>query len=385
MTAVFDTIVIGLGGMGSAAAYHLASRGRRVLGLERFGPGHSQGSSHGGSRIIRQAYFEAPAYVPLVLHAYELWQRLERETGRSLLRITGGLMLGNTDSEVVSGSLRSAREYGLPHETLDAVDIRRRFPQFNVAPETAGLYETMAGIVYPEASVRAHLDRAAALGATLRFEEPVTAWDATASGDGVRVMTVSGSYQAANLVITPGGWAPDLLSELDLPLEVERQVQYWFAPRGGIEPFLPDRFPIFIWEGADGLASYGFPAIDGPGGGVKVALHHNGVRCTADTIDRTVHDDEVAAMCRYLAERIPALSGSLLKSATCIYTNTPDLHFVIGAHPRHPQVSIAAGFSGHGYKFAGVVGEILADLATSGATRHPVALFAPGRLLERKD
>ena len=385
MTAVFDVIVIGLGGMGRAAAYQLAARGQRVLGLERFGPAHTLGSSHGGSRIIRQAYFEDPAYVPLVLHAYELWQRLERETGRSLLRITGGLMLGHAGSEVVAGSLRSAREYGLLHETLDANEIRRRFPQFEVGAETVGLYETMAGIVYPEASVRAHLDRAAELGAVLRFEAPVTGWQAADTGDGVRVTTEAGTYQAARLIIAPGAWAPDLLGGLGLPLQVERQVQYWFDPRGGTEQFGPDRFPIFIWENADGVASYGFPAIDGPRGGVKVALHHNGAPCTPESVDRTVHDDEVAAMRRYLADRIPALSGTLLKSATCMYTNTPHLNFVIGPHPRHPQVAIAAGFSGHGYKFAGVVGEILADLAIIGATRHPIQLFAPGRLLERKD
>ncbi len=379
MAAAYDTIVVGLGGMGSAATYHLAGRGKRVLGLERFTPVHSRGSSHGQSRIIRQAYFEDPAYVPLVLHAYDLWRKLEAESGRRLLSITGGLMLGSADSEVVTGSIHSAQTYGLAHEILSTEDIRKRFSPFSPAAGTLALYEKEAGIIRPEESVGAHLEQAAARGAELHFEEPVVRWEAAPSGDGVRVATDRATYAAERLVIAPGAWAPSVLTDLHLPLEVERQVQYWFEPAGGVEPFLPDRFPIYIWENRDGSTVYGFPAIDGATDGVKVAFHHMGAAATADTIDREVHPYEIARMQSYLAAHIPALDGRCLRAVTCMYTNTPDQNFVIATHPDYSQVAIAAGFSGHGYKFACVVGEILADLATDGSTRHAIALFTPGR------
>jgi sarcosine oxidase len=379
MSATYDVIVLGLGGMGSAAAYHLAARGRRVLGLERYGPAHDRGSSHGGSRIIRQAYFEGVDYVPLVLRAYELWQRLDRDSGRQLLRITGGLMLGREQSAVVRGSLESARQHGLDHEMLDAATIRRRFPPFQPGPDTVALYEAQAGIVFPEASVAAHLERAAALGAELHFEEPVANWEPVASDGAVAVTTTSGRYEAGRLVIAPGAWAPELLRDLGLPLVVERQVQYWLKPHGGIEPFLPERFPIFIWDDEQGPGLYGFPAIDGPDGGVKIALHHGGVACTPQTIDREVHAEEIGRLQERIATQIPDLNGQLLRAVTCMYTNTPDEHFIVGLHPRHAHVALACGFSGHGYKFASVVGEILADLATEGATSHPIQLLDPTR------
>lgn len=373
-----DVIVVGLGGMGSAAAYHLARRGRRVIGLERFTPAHNRGSSHGRSRIIRQAYFEDPAYVPLLLRAYELWEELQRTSSEPLLTITGGLMIGRAESRVVSGALRSAQTHNLPHELLDASDIRRRFPPFNVSDDEVALYEARAGFLDPEATIRAHLNQAARHGADLHFNEPVTAWEAT-SGGGVRVTTPQGVYEAERAVIAPGAWAPRLFADLSLPLTVERQVLYWFEPVGGYEPFSIGRFPIYIWEDASGDALYGFPAQDGPPGGVKVAFFYRGHPTDPDQADRTVHLEEVAEMRAALAQRIPDLNGSLVATATCLYTLTPDHHFIIAPHPRTPQVIIASPCSGHGYKFASVIGEILADLAIDGSTRHPIALFDPAR------
>ncbi len=383
MSLTYDVIILGLGGMGSAAAYHLARRGRRVLGLERYTAAHDQGSSHGQSRIIRQAYFEDPAYVPLLLRAYELWESLARETGRDLLTITGGLMIGAPDSAVVSGSLRSAQEHGLPHEVLDATELRRRYPPFTPAPNLVALSEARAGFLRPEDCVRAHLDGAAQHGADLRFETPVLAWDAAPSGDGVRVRTDRGVYEAGRLVIAPGAWAPQLLADLGLPLRVERRVMAWFDPVGGVAPFAVGHFPIYIWQTEDGVSFYGFPAHDGPRGGVKVAFHNlpwTDASCTPDTVDRAVHPDEIERLRATLRPRLPSLSGPLLAAKTCLYTLTPDEHFVITAHPAQPQVALAAGFSGHGFKFASVVGEILADLATTGATRHPIQLFGLQRL-----
>lgn len=381
MSKQYDVIVIGLGGMGSAAACQLAARGQRVLGLERHTPAHDLGSSHGESRIIRQAYLEGTEYVPLVLRAYELWRQLERDSGADLLQITGGLMIGPPTSQTIQGSAASARQYDLPHEMLDTAAIRRRFPALTPTADTVALYEPHAGVVRPEDAVRAHLAQAARHGATLQFEEPVERWQADPGGEGVRVTTARGSYSAARLVIAPGGWAPALLADLGLPLVVERQVQYWFAPRGGIAPFLPDRFPIYIWELADATVFYGFPALHGPAGGVKVGQHRVPGPCTPETVDRTIHPAEIAAMRDYLRDHLPALDSDCIAAKTCLYTCTPDTHFVIDRHPAHPQVTIACGFSGHGFKFASVVGEILADLSTTGVTRHPLDLFSARRLL----
>jgi sarcosine oxidase len=375
---IYDAIVVGLGGMGSATAYQLAGRGKQVLGLEKFSPAHDWGSSHGRSRIIRQAYFEDPAYVPLLLRAYELWERLEIETNQELLTLTGGLMIGRREDELVSGSVESAEEHGLPYELLDAGEIRRRFPPFSPDPETVALYEERAGFVRPEETVKAHLDQADALGADLRFEEPVLSWEA--SGEGVRVETSEGSYEAERLVISPGAWAPQLLADLRIPLEVERQVMYWFEPTSGLELFRPDRFPIFIWEPDDGNMFYGFPAQDDDRGLKAAFFRAGGVPTTPETLDREVYEAEIAFIRGYLAEHVPELAGRCLDAMACMYTNTPDLHFVISAHPEHPQVTIACGFSGHGYKFCSVVGEILADLATEGTTYHPIDLFSPARL-----
>jgi sarcosine oxidase len=247
---MYDVILVGLGGMGSAAACELARRGKRVLGLERHARGHDRGSSHGGSRLIRQAYFEDPAYVPLVLRAYELWERLERETNKDLMTLCGGLMLGQWGSRILEGSLRSAREHDLPCEVMEAEEVRRRFPALAPTGETVALYEASAGFIDPGVAIDAQLDRAANHGAELRFKEPVVSWLAASSGNGVRVETPAAVYEAERLVLAPGAWAPALLAEMGLPLEPERRVICWFEPEGDAEPFLPGNFPVFIWEPA---------------------------------------------------------------------------------------------------------------------------------------
>lgn len=378
----YDVIVAGLGGMGSAAAYYLARRGEKVLGLERFSPAHARGSSHGRSRIIRQAYFEGPDYVPLLLRAYELWESLERKTGSELMTLTGGLMIGRREGALVSGSVASADEHDLPYEMLEAEEIRRRFPAFSPAPDTVALFERRAGFVRPEETVRAHLDGAVAAGAELRFEEPVLSWKANGSGEGVRVETPEGAYEAGRLVISPGAWAPRLLADLGLPLEVTRQVMFWFVPTGNVELFSPERFPIYIWEPDDGNMFYGFPLQDDDRGVKAAFFRADGAPTNPETIDREVSEAEAEFLRGYLAEHIPDLAGRCLDAKACMYTNTPDEHFVISAHPDHAQVIVACGFSGHGYKFCSVIGEILADLATDGSTRHPIGLFSPNRLTD---
>ena len=375
MSAGYDVIVLGLGGMGSAAAYHLVRRGKRVLGLDRHPPAHDQGASHGRSRIIREAYFEHPSYVPLVRRAYELWADLERADGQSLLLITGGIMIGAPDTDLVRGSLESARVHHLPHEVLDAATIRRRFPVFEPTTEMVGVYEPRAGVLAPEEGVRAHLRQAARSGAELHHEEPVTTWRATPGG--VEVQTPRGRYQGDRLVIAAGPWAPQVLGDLRLPLVIERQVTAWFRPVSHIESFAPARCPIYIWQMGDRVF-YGFPQLGD--GGVKISEHAMGDPTTADTIRREIGPEEIEKLRRdFVARYMPAANGEVLSTGTCMYTMTPDNHFVIDRHPRHPNVVMACGFSGHGFKFAPVMGEILADLALEGRTRHDIGLFTVDR------
>jgi len=360
----FDVIVVGLGGMGSAAAAHASARGKRVLGIEQFQPAHDQGSSHGRSRVIRLAYFEHPAYVPLLRRAYELWRRLESATGRKLLQITGGLMIGAPDTEVVSGSLRSAREHELEHEMLDAASIRRRYPALTPATGVVALYERDAGIVFPEEAIRAHLDVAVDNGAHVHFDEQVDDWRTLSSGT-IEVRTSRGQYETERLILAPGPWAARLFKLDWLALEVEPQQLHWFEPHGGDQAFAADRFPIYIWDLGNGVQFYGFPADDE--GRVKVAFFRSRVKGEA-------------AIREALRPCLPALAeGVLVETVNCKYTLTPDHHFVIGPHPDEPNVVIASPCSGHGYKFASVIGEILADLAIEGQTRHPIELFSPLR------
>ena len=370
-----DVIIAGLGGMGSQAAAELAGRGLRVLAFDRFRPPHSEGSSHGRSRIIRQAYFEHPLYVPLVLRAYERWAELERQTGRRLLTETGGLMLGRANSSLVAGARLSAETHGLPHEMLGAVELGRRFPALRVGPETVGLFEPRAGMLDPEGSVEAALGLARARGAELRFDEPIEGWDVVAGG--IEVRSASGRHRAQRLVLAAGPWMPELLGR-HLPLEVERQVAYWFTPARRPELFSPQRLPIWIWEWEPGHQAYGFPDV---GDGVKVACHHEGVRVPVEGIDRRVAEGEVAAMRQLLERLLPDASGDLRASSVCCYTDAPDGHFVIGPLPGAPEVLVVSPCSGHGFKFAPVIAEIVADLVTGADGRFDLAPFRVDRLL----
>lgn len=369
----YDAIVLGLGGMGSAAAYHLARQGARVLGLDQYPPCHDQGSSHGRTRIIREAYYEAPEYVPLVRRATALWRELEEAAERPLLTVTGGLNLGRPETELVAGSLRSARAHGVPHEYLSAEALRARFPMLRVPDAAAAVYEPGAGLLDPEACVRAHLDLAARHGATLRHGERARSW--SADGAGVRVETDERTYRAERLVIAAGPWSPAVLRDLDLPLAVWRILHVHFEPDHPTR-FAPPACPFVLWEDAEGIYS-AFPAL--PGQGVKFGRHDIGEPCTPETIRRSVAPEEVETLRARLNAYLPGAGGGVMWTLTCMYTMTPDHHFVVDRHPAHPQVAYACGFSGHGYKFASVIGEILADLALRGATRHPIGFLSASR------
>lgn len=374
----YDAVVVGLGGMGSAVLAHLASRGKRVVGLEQFGPAHALGSSHGGSRIIRQAYFEHPSYVRLLLRAYELWGDLEHRAGERLMLRTGGLMAGAPGSEVVSGALRSAREHGLPHQLLEASDIRRRFPVLRPLQHEVALYEEPAGVLFPEACVLAHLRWAVESGAEARFGTHVRSWWET--GRGVEVEIAGGErIQTEHLVITAGAWMGKAAADLHLPLRIERNVLHWFEPIAHRDDFAADRFPVYILQREGVPMFYGFP--DLPDQGIKAAFHHSQEYTDVEHLVRTVAAEEVAALKRALAGWAPDAAGRHLHSKVCMYTMTPDEHFVVGRHPAHAHVALAGGFSGHGFKFCAIVGEIVADLVIDGVSRHPIDLFAPDRFV----
>jgi len=373
---MIDTIIVGLGAMGSAAAYQLARRGKKVLGLEQFNPVHDMGSSYGRSRMIRQAYWESPAYVPILLRAYELWQELERSTQTKLLHITGGLAIGPESSELVSGCVHSARKYNLRHEILDHTQIRRRFPPLIAKSGEIGLYEFMAGYLIPEECIRQQLNQAVRYGAELHFKETVQSMEVDDSKQEITIRTAKRTYHAEHLIISGGAWAPNILANLALPLTVTRQVMFWFDPIGGVAPFLPDRFPVYMFVPEPDYILYGFPSIDGRNGGVKIAIHGSDEICSASSIDRKIRQEDLDRIRSRVAIRVPSLNGPLVKAHPCMYTMTPDENPIICQHPHFPSVSIAAGFSGHGFKMASVIGEILADLVLDGTTRHDISLFS---------
>jgi len=378
MSPTHDVAIVGLGAMGSAAARELSRRGLSVAGFDRFAPPHALGSSHGKSRIIREAYFEDPAYVPMVRHAWGLWEELERETGARLLMRTGGLMVGPPDGALVRGSLASAAAHDLPHETLDAAGIRRRVPAFHPADGMAGVWEPNAGVLFPEAGIAALLASARRAGASIHPDEAVISWRADERG--VEVRTARGTYSADRLVLASGAWMSSLLAGLALPLQVERVVLFWFEPAGDAAAFDPERFPIFILEHERDRYIYGFPRLDGQ---VKIARHHEGEPVDPDRVRREVLPAEAESLRATFRRFLPAADGRLREQAVCMYTNTPDGHFVLGAHPQHPRVTVVSACSGHGFKFAPAIGGIVADLVTTGGTGWEIGLFSPARFAAR--
>lgn len=370
----YDTVVLGLGAMGSAVAAHAAARGQRVLGIEQFGPAHARGSSHGRTRIIRQAYFESPEYVPLLRRAYALWDALAARTSTPLRAQTGGIFVGRPETPVVAGTIASALQWELAHRVYDAAGLRRHFPAITPLDDEIGVYEAVAGALFPEAGVHAHLIDAAAHGAELRFGVAAAGWDA---GDaGVRIMLADGTHvEAQRLAICAGPWFGRIAADLGVPLRIERNVQFWFAPNDR-DATSPERLPIWCVQRDGQRMLYGFPDF---GDGAKAAYHGSGTDADPDALDRGVRDEEIATVRTALAAFVPAAAGPFLRAAPCMYTNTPDEHFVIGAHPRHARVVVAGGFSGHGYKFAPAVGEILAALLADADPGFALELFDPSR------
>jgi sarcosine oxidase len=386
----YDVIVVGLGAMGSSAAYQLARRGQRVLGIEQFTPAHELGSSHGSTRIVRQAYFEKPDYVPLLQRSYELWDELSAAFGEELFVRCGALMIGPQAGAVVAGSLESARQWCLEHEVLDADAMRQRFPQFDLPADQVAVFEPDAGFVLAEPSVLANIELAIEAGAELWFDTEVEAVQLGPSG--VHIQAADMEVVAPKAVIATGAWAARLANLDQYRIEVQRQTVHWYEPvagPAGLADFDPERFPAFIWEwpGGSGQGStelYGIPHLPGEAG-VKLGLYRDGRVTDPDTLDREVTAADAARLEPVLARSLPALMGRRLSGTACMYAGVPDDDFVLGMHPGSSgKVVIAVGFSGHGFKFLPVVGEIVAELVVDGRTRHDIGFLAPDRISQQR-
>lgn len=377
-----DVVVAGLGAHGAALVHELARRGVSVLGLDMHTPPHEYGSTTGRTRITRQAYYEDPLYVPLVQRAGELWAELEELTGTVLYRQTGGLMAGRADCELVRGCLASAERHGLPHEVLDADGIRRRFRAMQPDEDVVGVYEPNAGVLLLDACIRTLLEQAAAYGAEIRTGTRVTGW--RANGDGVTLETTSGSVHAGHAVFAAGSWLNPLLASeqsdapVQLKLTIERQTTHWFGAAPGVHGFSAAECPVTMLALADGRMFYTLPDV---GHGLKAALHHDGATVTADTVDRTVSTAEEERVRALLQDWMPGAGHRVLDGAVCLYTNTPDRHFVVDRHPSYRNVLLVSACSGHGFKFATALAEVTADLALEGDAAFDVAMFAVDRVL----
>jgi sarcosine oxidase len=370
---MYDVIVVGLGGAGSSSAAFLSAAGEKVLGLEQFGPTHARGSSHGRTRIYRTAYFEGAAYVPLVRRAQALWRKLEAATGEPILRKTGALMLGAPGSPTVAGALRTAEASDLEHQLLRPHEIRERFPQFAVRDSEVALWDPDAGVLFPENCLRGYVGAAIGSGAELHYGEPVLSW--TASGDSAVVRTSTAEYRARSLVLTTGAWTSRMAGDLALPLQVERQFVLWF-PSSRPEVTGPGSMPVFLWDRGREAQTYGIPDF---GDGVKVGAWNGKVAATPEAADRAFGEKEAAPVREFVRASLPALVPRETEAVSCLYTNAPDHHFVLGPHPRHPNVTVVSACSGHGFKFTSVLGEVVARMVCHDPTGFDLALFDPGR------
>lgn len=370
----YDAIVLGTGGVGSAAAYHLAKRGAQVLGIDQFAGGHDRGSSHGETRVIRQAYFEHADYVPLLLRAYELWRELAHEAAVDLLHPVGLLQVGPPDGMVVRGVLTAAHKHRLVVESLSAEEVSRRFSGFRVPDGSVGVFEPAAGYLRVERCVLAHLAAARVYGAEFLFDTPVRHW--RTSGQQVQVVTDRGEYTAARLIITAGPWAPQVLHDLGVPLHIRRKHLYWFPSRNSLY-HTSSGCPTYLYELPHGVF-YGFPQIDERG--VKVAEHSGGAVIDDPTNDSRPFDPEdLARVEDFLTHCLPEVGRPWQQRSVCFYTMSPDEHFLVDRHPHQANVCFAAGLSGHGFKFTSVLGEALASLALDGRTHLPIGFLGLNR------
>ncbi len=367
MTA--DVVVVGLGAAGSAALYHLARRGMRVVGLDRFAPPHTMGSTHGGSRIIRKAYFEGTQYLPLLTRAYELWAALEEEVGQQLITRCGCLNIAPDGSDMIEGAHRSATAAGTEVALMTPEEVRATFPAFYLRDYEVALFEPNAGAIHPERGVAAHLNRAQAGSARVCFNEPVRSWDFVPGG--VAVHTASRTLHAGKMVVTAGAWIGSLLKDDSPPVKVERVMNAWFATSG--DAFSAERCPTFIWQ-HESAHSYGFPDL---GHGIKAGMHYHGTLVDHPSeVDRTIRPSETHDLRALLLRLFPIGLGPNTHAATCLYTNAPDKHYLIDyLGGTEQRIVVGSACSGHGFKSSAAVGEALADLAMDRQPRTCIEAF----------
>lgn len=400
MAKIFDIIVLGLGANGSSALYHLSKTNKKIAGIERYTPPHSFGSSHGQSRIIRQAYYENPVYVPFLREAYRCWRELEDISGEQLFLKTGGLMLGTEDAAVVRGARLSAETHGIDYEYLVSAELQRRFPAFRPVPDTVGLLEKEAGILFPEKCIAAWMEQAQRNGASLYYDEVVVA--IKTDQDAIHLTTSKGSYVTEKLIISAGAWVGELVAGiaempgshweqtnggtgattgLRLPLTVARQAVYWFTNRNKDQQagLLPDQMPVYIWEYRPGKMFYGFPDL---GEGIKIGYHHTGRHIHPDALEQTVSQEEIDDM-KTLTNSYLNTDAVFHQAAVCMYTNTPDEDFIIDYHPIYKNIVIASPCSGHGFKFSSLTGKILSQLTMDQIPALDISPFSISRFLPR--
>jgi sarcosine oxidase len=385
MAKSFDVVVLGLGAMGSASLFQLTKKRKRVLGIDQFSPPHKLGSSHGDTRIIRQAIGEGEEYVPLVLRSYELWREIEASTGKQVLTITGGLIMSSRKSEAplhgsngfLDQTIKSAQRFGIDHTLLDPDQIKSRFPQFNLAGDEQGYYEPDMGFLRPELCIECQLALAENHGAEIHKNEKVL--EVLPAASGVTVRTSVNQYTADKLVVSAGSWISSFIGQdLASLFKVYRQVLYWFDVKDSVDDYSPGNFPVFIWMFGSHHDDfiYGLPGIDGPAGGIKVASEQHMVDTNANDVDREVKEQEITEMYRkYIRARLPGVSSKCIKTAVCLYTSTPDSGFVIDFHPQNRNVLIVSPCSGHGFKHSAAIGEIVAELITDGQSQMDIRKF----------
>ena len=385
-----DVLVIGLGAVGSAALYQTAKRKARVIGIDRFAPPHDQGSSHGDTRITRQAIGEGREFVPLVLRSNEIWEELEAATGRNLMTRCGCLVLASPkmpgqhhgSSSFLQDTIDAARQFRIEHETLSTAEIRRRFSQFHVRDE-AGYFEPGAGFLRPEACIQTQLELARKSSARICFNETVTRIAASANNGAVEVQTDRATYSAAHLIVAAGAWIPKLLPESSSRLfRVYRQTLSWFALAANADLYTPKRFPVFIWITGNQPRDmmYGFPAVEGRGGGVKIATEQYEATVDPDAVPRDVADSEIAGLyAEYVAPRFSDVSGRCLRRTTCLYTVTPDAKFIVDTFPAMDNAWFASACSGHGFKHSTAIGEALVRRISGEPPLVDLSMFRLGR------
>ncbi len=377
MNQHFDIIVLGLGANGSSAIYHLSKTGARVCGIDQFTPPHTHGSSHGQSRIIRQAYFESPFYVPLLKEAYTIWGDVEKLSRKKLFLKTGGLMLGAENSDVVRGSKLSADTHGIAYEYLDNISIKKRFPAFRPSADTVAVLEKEAGILFPEECIRTFLQLAQKNGASLYYNERIVR--IIPNGNTVEIITDKTRYTTSQLIVSAGAWLNELLPDLHLPLSIKRQVLFWMKNKDEKlqQYFLPFEMPVYIWEYEPGKMFYGFPDL---GDGIKIARHHDGLPVIPDELTSEVSEKEIEDI-ELITQLYLNIDAKFNYSSTCMYTNTPDENFIIDLHPHHRNIIIASPCSGHGFKFSSVIGKILSSIATNKTFDNDISMFTISRFV----